>query len=362
MNEEEIVLTVEEVIQETNDTITIVLKPEKPMIYEPGQFLMFKVPYDNKILRRAYSLSSSPHIGDLPAVTIKRVKDGKISNYFNDILKPDYKILSSLPQGRFTTQFNRFERRNMIFIGGGSGITPLISIIKSAIMLEPNSNIQLIYASRNEESIIFRNQIKALESAFSDRFYVSHILSQPSNSWKGYQGRINETILTNMIEEFFRKLESQKRTSKTSIQSVSYFLCGPAGMMKTTLDFLGKSGVDNSNIFYESFGQNLGIANSKPVLQEPSADKPSNVKINFEGNEYCLEVKPTETILEAALDEDIDLPFACSSGTCNICMAKCIKGNVIMEEDEGLTEEEINEKYILTCVSRPDSEDIEIEY
>ncbi len=369
-------LKVKEIIQETNDTITIVFDINKNISYRPGQFLRLKIKIDNEEIVRAYSLCTSPYTDENLAITIKKVEGGVASNYLNNNLKVGDLIMSDIPRGSFTIDLSSSNQRNLVFIGAGSGITPLMSILKSALFKERNSNIKLIFANSNEESIIYKNDINNLKNEYGDRFHVIHVLSRPSDSWDGIRGRINKEILKEII---------QTSTFNLFSLSTEYFLCGPIGLMETIIKTLVDLNVDLDNIHWESFGGALsqfrsskkGKENSNVLLntnQNTSRsiieDKPTGitaknkaakVRIHYEDVTYNIEVEPNQTILEAALDEDIDLPFACSSGTCNVCQAKCLKGKVEMEEDEGLTQEEIEENYILTCVSRPITDEVEID-
>lgn len=338
---EDIILEIKEIIQETKDTITIVFNNED-LKYKSGQYLLLKIPFNGKIHPRAYSLSSSPHIDDFPAITIKRVKNGKISNYLNDKVKINNKILSNIPKGNFTTEYDINNKRHIVCIAAGSGITPLISIIKSFLIKEPQSKITLFYVNRNENTIIFKEFLEKLENKYKNKFDIIHILTQPSMQWKGIKGRPSAYVFEQMLSN--------------NINS-EYFLCGPNEMMDNIKKVLKKIGLKEENINWESFGD-TDKKNSNKILAN---FKESKVKISFEDDKYEINVAPDQTILEAALDEDIDLPFACSNGTCNVCQAICKKGKIEMENEEGLTEEEIKQNYILTCVSKPKSAEIEIE-
>ncbi len=338
---EDIILNIKEVIRETDTTITIVFD-KKDLKYKPGQYLLLKIPYEDKIFSRAYSLSTSPFIDEFPAITIKRVKGGKISNYLNDEIKVNHKIISTLPKGNFTIECHIENQRNIVCIAAGSGITPLMSIIKSILIKESKSRITLIYVNRNETSIIFKNFLKKIENKYKNRFKIIHILTQPESSWKGLKGRPDYNSFQKLFKNF----------TNTEI-----FLCGPKQMMENAISALKSIGVNDNCIHWESFG-NINTNIDKKIN---SNFEKSKVKIAFEDNQYEIEVNADETILEAALNEDIDLPFACSSGTCNVCQAICKKGKVEMENDEGLTQEEIEKNYILTCVSKPKTTEIEIE-
>ncbi|MCP3659288.1 MAG: ferredoxin--NADP reductase [Bacteroidetes bacterium] len=361
-----IILEVKEIIKETTDTITIKFDNTN-LKYRSGQYLLLKILYEGKILSRAYSLSSSPFIDEFPAITIKRVIGGKISNYLNDQIEINHKIISSKPKGNFVTTYNSDNQRNIVCISAGSGITPLISIIKSVLSKEENSKITLIYINRNQNTVIFKKYLDDLITKYEDQIKIINILTQPLPNWDGIIGRPDskkfETIFKTIIYDDDNSMNSIDEISNKLLggtDNYQFFLCGPIPMMKNAISALKNIGIKENNIFLESFGK----ANNKESnikKEEKENFEISKVKILYEEKNYEIEVKADETILEAALDEDIDLPFACSSGTCNVCQAICKKGKVEMENDEGLTEEEIQQNYILTCVSRPKSEKIEIE-
>jgi len=345
-------VSVKEIIRETEDAISIVFEnPNNEIRYKPGQFITLILNIENQEHRRSYSLNSSPDYESDLSVTVKKIEGGKVSSYLLNQLKPGDVIKIMGPSGSFTTDFDQGNKRTFILFAGGSGITPLISILKSAIIKEPDSRIVLIYQNRHENSIIFRENIEALKQKFPDRIEVIHVLSQPSNAWTGVKGRLS----SDQIMKIFKQLNIQ-------LDHSSFFVCGPKGMMETVDSSLDLLDIDAKKRFKESF---FGSDSKKKITNKEQRKKEtiseSNVKIVLDNEEHDIIVKSDEFILETALDADLNMPFSCQGGICTSCRARLISGNVSMEDPEGLSDEEIEAGYILTCVSHPDSKDIKIE-
>lgn len=345
-------LKVKQVVKETSDAVTIYFEdPEKKVKYKSGQFLTFIISLEGEERRRAYSLCTSPFVDDAPGVTIKRVQGGKISNYLGQSVKAGDELEVMEPLGNFTTDFDSNNERHMIFFGGGSGITPLMSLIKSTLLLEPKSKVSLIYANRDSNSIIFKNELEKLKSKFSDRFTIIHALEKTPFFWRGISGYLTPKN----IEDSLKKLPS--------LPKFEFFVCGPEPLMKVVVDTLLSLKVPKEWIHKESFeSQAAKEAANKPVeeLKEEGIIA-REVTIIYDGEKYKLIVPPDKTILEAALDLNIDLPYSCQSGLCTACRGKCLSGKVKMVEDQGLSEREKKEGYILNCVGHPISDDVVIE-
>lgn len=330
---------VKEVVKETADAVSIHFEPTEKVSYKSGQFFTVAVNVNGKEERRAYSLCSSPFVDEFPAVAVKRVDGGKVSNYLNDEVKAGDELLLMPPIGNFTTDFDASNSRHIVLFGGGSGITPLISIAKSTIDQEPNSQVTLVYANRNESSVIFKS---AIESMQSDRFNVVHVLEEAPENFEGHIGRISSDV----INEVLLSVNSNE---------AEYFMCGPGPMMDVVMDTLVGMNLPSDKIHKESF---VSEAAEEPVSDEVVARE---VTVIYDDEEFKYTVEPNETILEKGLEEDIDLPFSCQSGLCTACRGKCISGKVKMMEDEGLSEAEIDEGYVLPCVSHPLTDDVVIE-
>lgn len=344
-------LKVKEVIKETPDAATIAFwHPLSEMIkYQAGQFLTILLTINGEKVRRSYSMSSSPHTDTAPAVTVKRVPGGLVSNWLLDNVKEGDFLEVLEPMGHFQVLPDARNARTVVLIGAGSGVTPLISIAKSVLKVEAESRVVLLYGNRKEESIIFKQQLDELSRIYGDRFVLYYALTQPSDAWVGVRGRLNKlTIL-----EIFEGIGGLKNTS------AEYFLCGPDGLMEMTKETLLAWGVAEEKIHRESFA-----TATTHVVHEAEDDgslKTQEVKVLYEGEEYTFNVEPHQTILEAALELDIDLPYSCQAGMCTACMGKCTSGKVQLDEEDGLTKSELNQGYILTCVAHPLTKGVVIE-
>ena len=343
-------LSVREIIRETADAISIIFEnPDHLINYKAGQYITLIMNINNEEIRRSYSLSSSPVTDDHLAVTVKKIEGGHVSNYLNHQLKPGDKIRVMQPMGNFTTEFDENHDRTLLLFAGGSGITPLISILKTLLATEPKSNAILVYQNRNLQSIIFKDLIDSLVKKHPDTLKVFHVLSKPEKSWKGRSGRITSTMVKHIVEE-----------TNFNLRNTDVFFCGPSGMMNTAEMVMKELGVDKSRFHKESFVATPSNKETAEEEKDPS-DEISKVHILVDGQEYEVEVKRDEFILETALDHDIDIPFSCQSGLCTTCRGKLLSGKVRMEDPDGLSDGEIADGYILSCVSHPDSKEIKIE-
>ncbi len=344
-------LLVKDVIIEIKEAKTIVFEqPEKKIDYKPGQFLSLLAEIDGNSVRRSYSMSSSPYCDEDLAVTIKRVDDGLMSNYLNDTIKVGDRMDVMDPMGHFTTEYDAENKRHLIMFAGGSGITPLMSIIKSTLIVEPDSILSLIYANKDVDSIIFKDEFQRLVEKYEGRLHVIHILDNAPLEWQGQSGLLNHDMLSKLFE----------RIPDWGHDKSTYLMCGPEGMMNNVETLLELQNIPKDRIFKESFV--AGTIN-KPI--EPAEVKDEavarDVTIIYEDEEFVVTVAPKQYILDAALDLEIDLPFSCQSGLCTACRGKCISGEVKMDEDEGLSEAEKTAGYVLPCVSHPLTDDVKIE-
>jgi ring-1,2-phenylacetyl-CoA epoxidase subunit PaaE len=345
-------LTVKEVIQETPDAVTISFwhPVHQAISYQAGQFLTIISEIGNQKIRRSYSMSSSPHSDAALAVTVKRVPNGIMSNYLNDYIKAGDALEVMEPMGHFSPQLVPNQSRHVVLFGAGSGITPLMSIAKSILTIEPNTKVFLVYGNRNQDTIIFKKQLEDLETKYAGRFETHHILSQPQGVWVGLKGRINEGMTVVLLKQM-----------GVALQNSDYYLCGPEGMIQEVQKGLRDLSVSTDRIHQELFFSATDVKDHDEPEMEENSLKAQIVTINYEGNVYETEVKPHQTILEAFLDKDIDLPYSCQAGMCTACLGKCTTGKVMMDEEDGLTEKEIQQGYILTCVAHPMSKGVVID-
>jgi ring-1,2-phenylacetyl-CoA epoxidase subunit PaaE len=341
-------LTVKEIVEETPTTKTIYFwQPiHQAVSYKAGQFLTIIVEINGKKERRSYSMSSSPREANL-AITVKRVANGLVSNYLCDKIKVGDAIEVMEPMGHFIVEPDTNNSRNIVLFGAGSGITPLLSIAKTILLAEPHSNVYLIYGSRSENEIIFKSQLDELEHKNVGRFKIIHVLSQPTYTWVGYKTRINQANTAQFL----------KQDVAIDIPKAEYFICGPEEMMSQVESTLKLFNVPLDNIHKEHFGED-----TTPIKNEITEDEihssEQNVTLIYEGKSHQVVVQAHETILEAALNQDIDLPYSCQAGMCTACMGLCTQGSVKMDEEDGLTENEIKKGWVLTCVAHPTSTNV----
>jgi ring-1,2-phenylacetyl-CoA epoxidase subunit PaaE len=345
-------LKVREVVKETSDTVTIYFEQPEPYLeYLPGQFLTVVLDLEGKEQRRSYSLCTSPFVDPFPGISVKRVPNGLFSNYLNDKIFPGKTLNVLKPMGNFTTPFHSKNRRHFFLIAGGSGITPMMGLLKSVLVNEPESRITLIYCSRKEEEIIFGAQLQLLEKANADRLTVIHNLSQPAESWTGLRGRLSASVL----KELFVKAEYEPRYQEV------YFICGPEGLMQTTQSVLEELSIPSDRIHSESFFSAAAEQAKEEAKEGITAGLLSrDVTIQLEGEAHLVTVGPGKTILEAGLAAGLNMPYSCQSGLCTACRGRLSAGEVKMDEDAGLSEKEVAAGYVLCCVSRPLSEGIHV--
>jgi ring-1,2-phenylacetyl-CoA epoxidase subunit PaaE len=346
-------LKVKEIVRETKDAISIVF--ENPasgkLNYKSGQFLTLIIPIQGKEVRRAYSLCTSQFVDDNPAVTVKRVDNGLMSNWLNDNLKAGDVMKVMEPMGQFTTEFKKEQKRHLIMFAGGSGITPMMSILKSTLTQEPDSIVSLIYCNRDIDSIIFKDELSKWETRYEGRLHVIHILDNAPMNWQGYSGLLNHEMLVKLFE----------RIPNWGIEKTTYLMCGPEGMMKNAETLLAAQQIPKEKIFKESFVQGVIDKETKKEVATAPESKAREVTIRYDGQEYKIMVQPDKTILETALDNGIDLPYSCQSGLCTACRGRALSGQVKLDEEEGLSQSERNEGYVLTCVGHPLTDDVVIE-
>jgi len=343
-------LKVKQVVQETPDAVTLVFEqPETKLRYKSGQFLTLILSINGEKIRRSYSLCSCASADNYPAVTIKKVPNGKVSGYVTEQMKEGAMVEVMEPLGTFTFEPDYNKKRNIVLIAAGSGITPVFSILKEVLYQEPLSSVFLIYGNRKESAVIFKEALGKLERENEDRFKFVSVLSQPENANYVPKGRLNRSFIIKLLEDFNIPLEEAE-----------YFICGPRGMMEEAEDALNLLRVPACQVYKESFASTPPEKVHGAVVEE-NQDGPKEVTVIYQGSEYKFPVPTDKSILETALDLDIDLPYSCQSGMCTACMGKCVSGKVHLDDPDGLSDKEIEEGYVLTCVGHPVSNDVVIE-
>lgn len=331
-------LQVKDIIKETSDTITIVFNRPVGINFEAGQYLTliiyFKIEGEQ---RRAYSLCSCPHEKNRLAVTVKRVKDGLVSNYLNDSCKIGDELKVIPPIGNFKLNIDKNREIHYVLITAGSGITPLMSMLKTIINIGSETKITLLYGNRTENSIIYKDELEEINRSYNN-LKIIHTLSDADYTWTGKRGRISWDSISTIID----RNSDQK-----------FYLCGPNKMMETATNVLNSNSISVNNIHQESFFADLTTIDND-ILE----DRKITLLINDKSIDIL--VKKGNTILESALSQNIDLNYSCESGVCTSCKGKKISGKLIMNDAKALTEDEIINNEILLCVSYPNSDNVSI--
>lgn len=358
-------LAVKQVIRETPDTVTLTFDVPAELTeqykFTQGQYLTLRFNLSGKEERRSYSMCSSPLESGL-SVTVKKVKGGKVSTHINDHIKVGDQVDVMTPDGRFFTELDGENKKNYYLVGAGSGITPLMSILKTILEKEPMSFVFLLFGSRNENEIIFKHQLDALAKRYDGQLFIEHIISQPSlekakglggffskgkPTWPGKIGRIDG----NMFKKFMEENPPRHKQSE-------YFLCGPGGMIDSVEKALLNSGADKKNIHHEYFTSSSNA--TAPTLG--AVVDGAMLTARLDGRTFQTTVPKGKHLLFAVIDAGGDAPYSCTSGACATCMAKVTKGTVKMDACYALDESEIKQGFILTCQAQATSEEVEIEF
>ena len=328
-----------DVVRETDDAVSIYLTEAdgSPIEFRPGQFLSVDVTVSGERLRRAYSLASTC-LPDVPVhITVKRIEGGLVSNHLNDSLRPGDELAVLGPSGNFTVEPRAVNQRHLVLVAGGSGITPIMSILETILRVESDSRITLIYGNRGWDDVIFRGRLESLEREFGERLTVDHVLQTPPDWWTGERGLLGSEVL-----------ESRLRALQVEDDGmIRYYLCGPTPMMEAAHDALQRRGVSANRIAEERF------TSPEARTGKAGSSKTERVLVSAAGREQGIQVAPGQTILEAALGAGIDMPFSCAMGGCGACRCRLVEGEVEMEEPNCLGRSERERGYVLACVGRP---------
>lgn len=320
--------------------------------YDAGQYLTLKRTIDGEDIRRNYSLCSSP-LENRWVVAVKKVPGGVFSTWANEQLKPGDTLEVMPPMGKFTPHPDAANAKNYLAFAAGSGITPILSIISTILATEPKSNFTLVYGNQSRSSIIFKEALEGLKNKYINRLSIYHILSREKTDAEINHGRIDAA----KCEAVFAKL-----VDITAIDE--FYLCGPEGMSETVKQALLGKGVDEKKIRLELFTTGNRTAGLWKKAITPADEVPrSRVTVRLDGMESVFELAyDSEPILDAALHEGLEVPFACKGGMCCTCKAKLLKGEVEMEVHYGLEHDEIEAGYILTCQSHPKTAEVVVDY
>lgn len=334
-------LRVKEIIKETINTVSIVFDiPDSlkdSFQYEAGQYLTIRKEIAGEDIRRSYSISSYKETEQEIKVTSKMISNGKMSTYLFQELGVGDQLEVMAPDGRFTLAN---VDSPLVLFAAGSGITPIVSILKKALN-EGSANVHLYYGNRSEEEIIFKNELDQLRENFADRLLVQHFLS--SNG---------ERLDIDRVQSIVNGLGTSKNQS-------NYFICGPEGMIQSVKNGLETAEIPSNQIHIEYFASPK--TESAQTASNSSAD-PNEITVILDDEEHQITLVQGEAILDGASRIGIDPPFSCQSGVCTTCKAKVLSGKVRMDNNFGLGEDEIEEGYILTCIGVPETEGVVVSW
>ena len=352
-------LTVAEVQPETDQAIRVTFAVPEALKdtfeYLPGQYLTLQSVVDGETVRRSYSICSGIHDA-APQIAIKRVEGGLFSNYANDHLAPGMGVDVMSPQGSFYVPLDTDSSRNYLFIASGSGITPVVSNIKSILETEPESEVTLLYGNQRTATIMFRETLSFLKNRFMTRFHWVNILSREDQGSDLLNGRLNN-----------RKGAELNSQLISLVDFDDYFICGPESMISEISRGLRGLGVDEANIHYELFASSAEDA--KRVVEKHHArarefaGRLSRVRIIQDGRSLEFELGADgENLLDAGINQGMDLPYSCRGGVCSTCKARLVEGEVDMDITHGLEPEELKAGYILTCQAHPLSDAVVVDF
>ncbi len=349
-------LTVKDIRRETADCVSISfdipLELKEIFLYKHGQYVTLRAHINGDEVRRSYSVCSSP-LDDELRVAVKKVDGGIFSKYANEVLNAGDTIEAMPPIGKFFTELDEAHKKNYVAFAAGSGITPVLSIIKTTLLTEPNSQFTLVYGNKNRKSIIFKDEIDSLKNRFMNRFSVMHIFTREKMASPINYGRIDHE----KCRVLFDKAISVSHTDE-------FFLCGPEEMIVNVQDCLTELRVEKKRIHFELFTSH-GLKKSASLPKKPytSSALKSRVTIKLDGASFDFDLDfEGENILDAALKNGADLPFSCKSGVCCTCRAKLSEGEVDMDINYGLEPQEVEQGFILTCQSHPRTEIVVVDF
>lgn len=342
-------LQIKEVKHETPNAISVTfnIPAELKAAYEfvAGQYVNLKLTLDGEEIRRAYSICSSPNSGEL-RISIKSVKEGHFSKFANENLKPGDIIEVGQPEGKFTFEPNAERLKNYAAFVAGSGITPVMAILKSVLESEPKSTFVLVYGNKTPDETIFHKELHDLQSKYVGRFFVHFVFSQAKPDGELF-GRIEKSTVNFVLNNKHKEKEFDK-----------FYLCGPEAMINTVSNVLKEHSVAEKNIKFELFSTSSEADN--PAAASHTGHTKITVMVDDE--EATFEMSQKQTLLEAALKQGLDAPYSCQGGICSSCLARITNGSAEMKKNSILTDGEIAEGLILTCQAYPTSAEIYVDY
>lgn len=334
-------------------SIAFVVPPELAETYrfDPGQHLTLRAMLNDVETRRSYSICTTPDDGDL-RIVVKRQGGGLFSNWINAAARSGDSIDVMTPQGRFGMRPDATIARNNLAIAAGSGITPIMSILRSVLAREPKSRVVLLYGNRTAKSIIFKREFEALKDRYLARLSVHHVLSRERQELELFNGRIDA-----------HKIEAVLKATLPPDLIDHVFLCGPGDLIETSRSTLLRLGVIPERIHVEHFTVD-GMPAPAPIRTErkSEAEAVARIEVRLNGLDHVVPVQAGETIVEAGLRHGLEMPYSCRGGMCCTCRAKLVSGQVKMDRNFSLEPWEMAAGYVLTCQSHPLTPRVAVDY
>lgn len=340
-------IKVTEVKKETLDTVSVAFDNTGDFTYKAGQYITIRKDIDGEDVRRSYSLCSAPHENDF-RVAVKKIVDGKMSSFLNDDLKAGDIVEIMSPMGGFT--LTPENDKTYVAFAAGSGITPIISMIKS-VLVNSNAKFVLYYGNKTSDATIFKNELDSLVSQFADRLTLNYIYTQQESANKLFEGRISRA----KFEEFVRE-------NTEMLKADGFYMCGPEQMINEVSGGLEYLGVPKEKIHFELFTSPT-VINDDIEKTLPDFSGNAQMTVIMDGDEFEFELAADgDFILDASMDQGVDAPFSCKGAVCCTCKAQVIEGKAVMEMNYALSEEEVAEGFILSCQAHPASEKVVVDF
>jgi ring-1,2-phenylacetyl-CoA epoxidase subunit PaaE len=349
-------LEVTDIRKTIRDAVVVTLKPvngaAEHFEFTQGQYLTFKRDFDGEEIRRSYSICAGKDDGVLQ-VGIKRVDGGAFSTWANEALSVGDHVQAMPPMGRFFTPLDAHQARNYLGFAGGSGITPVLSLIKTTLAREPVSTFTLVYANRAVSTIMFREELEDLKNLYLGRFNVIHVLETDAQEIDLFTGRVTEEKCARLFESGWIDAGSVDVA----------FICGPEPMMLGIAAALRAAGLGDDQIKFELFASGQpGRLKQPATTRSASTQTRTALSVTLDGATQSVSVRPGQSLLEAARAHDIDAPFACKAGVCSTCRCRLTRGEVEMATNHALEDYEVEKGFILSCQAYPLTDDIAIDY
>jgi ring-1,2-phenylacetyl-CoA epoxidase subunit PaaE len=327
-------------------------------IFEPGQHLTLRATIDGQDVRRSYSICRSrPDALEHKELRVSsaRVAGGLMSSWINDRVKVGDRIEVMTPLGSFTTAMKPDAARHHVAIAAGSGITPVMSLVSTALAEEPRSRVTLIFGNRRTTSIMFLEELEDLKNRYPDRFHLINVLSQEAQGVELFHGRIDRERLERILGGI------------VPVPTVDeWYLCGPFGLVETAQDLLAELGVDPHHVHHEVFhvdDAGAPVTTVQPLVRAPGEPPEAVVTVNLDGRTTVIEMPSRdESILAATLRARPDAPFSCTGGVCGTCRARLVEGEVRMDRNFALEPDEVAAGIVLACQSHPVTATVALDY